>query len=204
MSWSRENTWRGCEARKKSRSNSFAVSRSCSPCGRASRVAGVELEAVEGQRALESRRRVAPAEHGAHARRQLARREGLGDVVVGAELEPDDPVGLFAARRQHDHGQVAARPDPPAQRQPVGAGQHHVEDDEVGWAAFDQLPRGVAVARLDRVKAVALEVAGDNVAHDRLVVDDQHRRHRIIVAVRHARSTSGGARAPSRGARSRR
>ena len=88
--------------------------------------------------------------------------------------------------------------------QPVGAGQHHVEHDEVGWTAFDQLARRVAVAGLERVEAVALEVASDDVAHDRLVVDDQHRRHRIIVAVRHARPTFGGARVPSRGERSRR
>jgi hypothetical protein len=34
-------------------------------------------------------------------------------------------------------------------------------------AAFDQLPRRVAVSRLERVEAVALEVAGDDVADDR-------------------------------------
>ena len=39
------------------------------------------------------------AEHGAQARQQLARAERLGDVVVGAELEPDHAVGLVAAWR---------------------------------------------------------------------------------------------------------
>src|SRR5580765_4515174 len=43
--------------------------------------------------------RAAP-EDGADARGELSRRERLRDVVVGAELEPDDPVGLLAPGRQ--------------------------------------------------------------------------------------------------------
>jgi hypothetical protein len=81
--------------------------------------------------------RIAAAEHGAHTRREFAGRERLGDVVIGSEFEADDPIGLLAARCQHDHWKVAARSDPPAQRQSVSAGQHHVEHDEVGCAAFD-------------------------------------------------------------------
>ena len=44
----------------------------------------------------------------AHARRQLAEAERLGDVVVGAELEAGDPVVLARARGQHDDRHVRA------------------------------------------------------------------------------------------------
>ena len=57
-------------------------------------------------------------------------RERLRQVVVGADLEPGQAVGLLAERGDHDHRQLRARPDPAAERQPVDARQHQVEDDE--------------------------------------------------------------------------
>src|SRR5581483_3483041 len=88
-------------------------------CGEAQRLAAasqlacaaVELELAECQC---RRRRLGgsrAAQDGADARRELARREGLRDVVVRAELEPDDAIGLLAARGQHDHWQLALRAD---------------------------------------------------------------------------------------------
>ena len=62
---------------------------------------------VDGQRPVAQRRRPAgcaldPAEQRGDAGGQLARAERLGDVVVGAQLESRDPLGLFAPRREHD------------------------------------------------------------------------------------------------------
>src|SRR5438034_1340398 len=39
-----------------------------------------------------------------HARHQLAQSQGLGHVVVGADLEGDDGVDLVRPRAHHDHG----------------------------------------------------------------------------------------------------
>src|SRR3546814_18418889 len=39
-----------------------------------------------------------PAQHGADARDQFARVEGFDDIVVGADLQPDDPFGILGAR----------------------------------------------------------------------------------------------------------
>ena len=114
--------------------------------------------------------------------RELTGGKRLRHVVVGAELEADDAVGLLASRGQHDHRQVAARADPPAQREAVGARQHHVEDDELRRGPLDQLAGGVPVAGDEGVEPVALEVADDDVTHDRLVVDDENGGHRVIVA----------------------
>jgi hypothetical protein len=45
----------------------------------------------------------AAAQHGAHARQQLARLEGFGQVVVGAHFQADDAVHRVALGGQHDH-----------------------------------------------------------------------------------------------------
>ena len=68
--------------------------------------------AIERQPAdLDASRRcrsgAAAPQHRIDARQQLARRERLGDVVVGAAIEAGDLVALGGARRQHDHRQVA-------------------------------------------------------------------------------------------------
>src|SRR3546814_7255763 len=51
------------------------------------------------------------AQHGAHARDQLADPERLREIIVGAKLEADDPVGLGAFGRQEDDRNVAGPPD---------------------------------------------------------------------------------------------
>ena len=67
-----------------------------------------------------------------HAAHELARGEGLGDVVVGAELEAEDAVDLVAARGEHDDRDVRGGAQVLAMSSPDLPGQHHVEDDEVG------------------------------------------------------------------------
>ena len=44
-----------------------------------------------------------PPQHRADARQQLAQLERLDHVVVGTDLEADDPVDRVAHRRDHDH-----------------------------------------------------------------------------------------------------
>src|SRR5467141_3932873 len=50
--------------------------------------------------------RLGTAEQRLDAREQFARAEGLGHVIVGAHLEPDDAVGFLAASREHENGQT--------------------------------------------------------------------------------------------------
>ena len=64
---------------------------------------------------------------------------------------------------------------------PSVPGQHHVEHDERRVGGLDQLAGAVAVAGLERREAVALQVADDHVADDRLVVDDEDGRHRGLL-----------------------
>jgi hypothetical protein len=73
----------------------------------------------------------APAQHGLHAGHELARLEGLGHVVVGAQLQPDHAVHHLAAGGEHDQGDVAGAADGAAQLEAVHLGQHDVEDGGV-------------------------------------------------------------------------
>ena len=79
-----------------------------------------------------------PAQHRAQPGQQLARRERLGDVVVGAQLEPHDAIGLVPARGQHDDGHLALLADAPADLQPVHARHHDVQQDGVEHAARER------------------------------------------------------------------
>ena len=103
---------------------------------------GVDREPVEAQPLLGHDVELGAPQHRANACGELARRERLRHVVVGAELEPDDAVGLLAAGGQHDHGQPGALADPAAELEAVRPGKHQVEDDEVRPLRFDELARG--------------------------------------------------------------
>ena len=73
-------------------------------------------------------------QQGAHTGDQFAHAEGFRDVVVGAEFEPDHPVGLFAARSQHQDRSVGISfmtPDLAADLQPVHSRKHQIQDDQV-------------------------------------------------------------------------
>jgi hypothetical protein len=106
---------------------------------------------------------------------QLVERERLDEVVVGAAVEPGDPVRDRVARGQHQH----RRPDacgaqPPARLEAVDARQHHVEHDRavVGRAGH---PERVLAGRRDVRAQPAL---AHPPPHDRgqldLVLDDQN------------------------------
>lgn len=112
------------------------------------------------------------AQHGADPQHQFPGGEGLGDVVVGTDLEPEHPVGLLTERGEHDHRQVGQLPpDPAADLEAVDAGHHEVEDHEIGALGGD---RGEAVGavggQLD-LAAGLLQVTPHDVTDRRVVVD---------------------------------
>ena len=104
-SCSRVKTCRGEPARKASRANSLAVvstRRSDTLISRAM----VSMTRSPNSRVpfdeAELRRGAAAAQDRAHPGGQLGRGEGLHDVVVGAQLEAQHPVGLVALGRDQD------------------------------------------------------------------------------------------------------
>ncbi len=83
------------------------------------------LVAVVGRRA---------AQYRVDARHELARRERLGHVVIGAAFETGDLVALLGPGREHDDGQLAGFAVALQRARELEAahvGQHPVDEDEV-------------------------------------------------------------------------
>ncbi len=56
--------------------------------------------------------------------------ERLRQVVVGADLEPDDLVDVLVARGEHQDRHVRVLAQPLADLDPVDVGEHQVEHDQ--------------------------------------------------------------------------
>ena len=107
------------------------------------------------------------------ARQQLARVEGLGQVVVGADLEADDAVDVLDLGGEHDdRRRVVGRAQAAADRQAVFAGQHQVEHDQVDGLARQHAVQRLGVFGQQDLEAFLRQVAAQQVADARIVVDD--------------------------------
>jgi hypothetical protein len=116
-------------------------------------------------------------EHGAYAGEQLARVEGLRDVVVGAYLEPDDAGVVVAAGGEHDHRHVARRTQRAAHLEAVDPGQHHVEQDRVEAPLFGPREAELARGHVHDLGVVLSEVLGEELRQIEVVVDEEHSQH---------------------------
>mmetsp|Transcript_21671 Transcript_21671/g.84405 ORF Transcript_21671/g.84405 Transcript_21671/m.84405 type:complete len:428 (+) Transcript_21671:1981-3264(+) len=140
----------------------------------------VELEGAEGDgHRLLARRargfgRRAAAQHRVDAGQQFARIEGLGEIVVRADLQADDAVHVLDLGGQHDDGRaVVGGAQPAADGQAVFAGQHQVQHDQVHRLAGELLVQGPAVLGQQHLEAFLGEVAPQQVADAGVVVDDE-------------------------------
>ena len=121
----------------------------------------------------------AAAQHGADAGDQLARRVRLGDVVVGAELEPDHLVDLVVLGADHDHRHVGGLPDLAADLGARDAGQHQVEQHDVGAGAVELRQRIMAGGGDGHLEPLLAEHVGEGIAVALLVLDDQYATHAV-------------------------
>src|SRR5207253_7641945 len=94
--------------------------------------AQVHLDIAEGIAILLFRERLRPTQNSLHASQQFPDRKGLGDVVVGTELEAYNLIHFLATRRKHDDGNRRALSlQLFADLQAAHPRHHHVEHDEV-------------------------------------------------------------------------
>ncbi len=99
--------------------------------------------------------RLGAAEQRPHAGQQLHHAERLGQVVVGAQVEPVGLVELVALGREHHDGDVPCgrlAPQAAQHREAVHIGQHDVEEHEVGnglGAGVEELSRRREALRAD-------------------------------------------------------
>ena len=160
---------------------------------------GVEAQVADHERGAAARRTA--AHQRAHPREQLLALERLHEVVVGAGVEALDAVVELAAGGEDQDRHVGLGAQPPADLDPVEAGQAEVEDDQVG----DELLRGPQ--RLDPVDrgadlvALLAQGAAQDVG-DRLVVLDHEHASRVLIVAQHSirvepeRRRTGGYLAP--------
>jgi hypothetical protein len=121
---------------------------------------------------------LAPAEHSLDSSDHLSRRKRLGDVVVGSKLEAYQAIHLVSPSGDEDD-RDAFRLKPACQLETVNAGQHHVEQGEIGGCRGKLLERSGPVEGSESDEAGRFEVLGQHV-HDLLVVvDDQNCRHAV-------------------------
>src|SRR5215204_6105842 len=115
------------------------------------------------------------AEDGLNAGDQLARVEGFGKIVVGADLQSDNAVNIVAAGREHHDVYVRAFGSESAQHlEAVHARHHHVQHDERVLArkrAFE--PRGAPVRDLNPITLFA-EQLSDQLTQLSVVVNNKH------------------------------
>ena len=107
---------------------------------------------------------------------ELTRRERLGHVVVGADGEADEHVGLLRAGRQHQHRHRPVALHAAADLEPVEAREHQIEDHEVGPHALAQRDAGVPVVRDLDDEPLGAQPGGDGGGDHDLVLDHADQR----------------------------
>src|SRR5262245_26184392 len=133
----------------------------------------IHFEVAEAIHVLDGRR--AAAQRRLDPGAQFARAVRLGDVVVRAELEPQDLLSLERLGRQHDDRRAdAGAPDLPTDLEAVLARQHHVEEDGIE-RLFDRMAApALAVVHDEHVVALRPEVVFERHLNTLLVLDDEN------------------------------
>jgi hypothetical protein len=117
-------------------------------------------------------RRVARAEHGPHPRNQLAQLEGLGQVVVRANLEADHPVDGISLAREHDDRNIVLRANLACEIEAVFLAKIEIERDQGNRVPLKPDTHLCTVLGLGNGKTLALQTAAQQGANLRLVVDN--------------------------------
>jgi hypothetical protein len=108
-----------------------------------------------------------------HSRQQLARLEWLGQIVIGAELEPDDAIHGITARGEHQDRRLRLRPNAAAHIKTVDIGQREVENDAVEALARVARDAELALGRNHDLKARLTEIALHHLGETRIIFDEQ-------------------------------
>ena len=164
-------TCHGLRARQTSRSNSSGVRLiGCAVAG--DRVAGdVDREVADRQRLLGGA--VVAADPRPDPGDELLGLERLDDVVVGARLQADDDVDGVALGGEHDDRYAGLGPDLLADVDAVLAGQHQVEQHDVGPVVVERLHREVPAGHHPAVETLLAQHDREHLRQRGVVVHDE-------------------------------
>ncbi|RMR92696.1 hypothetical protein ALP75_202013 [Pseudomonas syringae pv. actinidiae] len=123
------------------------------------------------------RHRAHPAHDRPQTRNQLARRTGLGHVIIGAQLKPGNPVDVVAARRQENHRHLALRANTPEHFDAGHTRHHDVEHNNVVTTGqrFDFTLFGAVGT--GHSEAFAGQVLAEHVRQFPIIIDKQYGCH---------------------------
>jgi hypothetical protein len=118
-----------------------------------------------------------PAQDGIDSSQQLARRERLGDVVVGAAFQTRHLVALFGARGKHDDRQFAGLAvtfERPREFEAAGVRKHPVDEQQVRELVGDFGAARSGIGRFPYFEPGATKPEGDHFANGAFVFDYQN------------------------------
>ena len=145
-SCSRDRTMPAFTMSSSSTSNSVFVRSSCALAAPRGAALRVEHEVADPDDVVGRPTRLERRSSAAHPRRQLVERERLHDVVVGAGVEPGDPIGHLVARGQHqDRQRHRAGAQSATHGEAVDVRHHDVEHEEIGRSDVHRGQRLLAV-----------------------------------------------------------
>ena len=130
---------------------------------------------------LRGRRRTAmePPQERPHPSQQFVTTEGLHQVVVGPGVQAPNAIFHAALGCQHQdrHG-TPQTPQLLREGEPIEAGHHHVEQDQVGLLGQGPLETVSPLRGGDHPVTFRREQVGQHRAHGGLIFDDQDAGHR--------------------------
>ena len=118
-------------------------------------------------------RHAGAAKDRADAGQKLAHAEGLGDVVIRAQFQAGDLVGLLQAGGQQDDGGLAFLAKCADELKAIHLGHHDIEQDEIGLLVTGGVEGVLAVVGDDDAQPLFCEVIAHEGAHVRLVVHNE-------------------------------
>src|SRR5207247_8909650 len=138
---------------------------------------------------LELLPRAGTPQHRANPRQELAQAEGLGHVVIGAQLQSLDAIGFLAAGGQHDDGNVEPLGAQLAADVPAAHARHHdVEKEQVRRLRQREGEAAPAIAGGARLIALEAKVVLEAPGHAGLGAHDQDARHVTVPFTPRSRS----------------
>jgi hypothetical protein len=136
--------------------------------------ASIQIDIAESERGGARTLGSGSSQDGADARHQLGGIEGLGQIIVGSQVQAPDAVMGVAPRCKHKDRSARALTNTAEDVEAVGVRHHNVQQDErvvIGEGAFHT---GVAAGSPTDLETLAREVTGDEAAEFGIVVYYQH------------------------------
>ena len=131
--------------------------------------------------------RTFPRELGADSRQRHVEVDGLGDIVVGSEVEALDDVLALALGADHDDGQFYVGVDlahAPKHFVAAEIRHHDIEQDDIELAGTEFVQRILSPRRLDRIKATPDQTPHQDIAIVGNIVSDKNASFRFDTAGR--------------------